>query len=368
MMVNEFKNSSGPWQSTVPQQMPWMSSYEPASPNLQFGQQPSTVMPASSTIINSCNAQQQQQHPFISSLPITTTSSTPPITICPTATIPSTLFTTQSTNVPYLNCVTTTTQSSASVLQPNVPLESQSQYHYLNPFHNQQANTFNPTGSLTPIPYSGPQPAMNQFLPQKRGSIEMEDEQIIADEPPTKQLLSEKKLFRQFGSLNIDGNIDHSDSIGNIDSDDSDEDDRSQIKLANNYSNAPGREEFNRYVYLLFKDKKNDGIPFKPTNSALDRLAREERDKLSKAVILWSPPTKNNNSIFGHVEENDDNEAEEEGEDEEFKYTDHKDFLRKPTPTRRSSITITEVFDDDQCNSVIKETNNSDPDEIMLDD
>lgn len=195
----------------------------------------------------------------------------------------------------------------------------------------------------------------------------MEDEQIMADEPPTKQLLSEKKLFRQFGSLNIDGNTDHSDSINNIDSDDSDEDDRSQIKLANKYSNAPGREEFNRYVYLLFKDKKNDGIPFKPTNSALDRLAREERDKLSKAVILWSPPTKNQNSIFGNVEENDDNETEEEDEIEEFKYTDHKDFLRKPL-TRNSSLTITEVFDDDQRNSVNKERNNSDPDEVMLDD
>lgn len=365
MMVNELKNSNGPWQSTVPQQMPWMSSYEPSSLSLQFGQQsaPSVASIMPTTTLSS-NHTLQEQHSYISSFPTTTTSSTPPITICPTAITPNTLFT-QGMSVPYLNCVTTTTQS-ASVLQPtSVPLESQtipvnSSYNNLNPFYN-QVNSFDPTGSLTHIPYQQ-NPAKDCFSPQKRSSIEMEDDQIITDEPPTKQLLSEKKLFQQFGSLNIDGNIDSSINIDEYDSDDSDEDDRSQ-KIA---SNVSGREEFNRYVYLLFKDKKNDGVPFGTANDTLDRLAREERNKLSKAVILWSPPNKNNN-IFGNLEQNDDDDDNEGDEDEEFQYADHTDFLRKPL-RRNSSITITEVHDDDQCDNVTKKTYNSDPDEVMFDD
>lgn len=360
-MVNELKNNDGPWQSTVPQQMPWMSSYEPTSFNLQFGQQSAPNVPPTVTTSTINGDHMVQQHLYISSFPTTTTTSTTPITICPTAIAPNTLFT-QGMSVPYMYSVTTTTQS-GPILQPVVPLESQliplsSNNDHSNHSHNPQANAFDPTGLLTHIPYSRQQtaPADDKFSPQKRSSIEMEDDQIITEEPPTKQLLSEKKLFRQFGSLNIGGNINLTNKIDEYNSDDYDEDDERSQKTA---SDASGREEFNRYVYLLFKDKKNDGTPFRAVDSTLERLGREERDKLSKAVILWNPPT-----IFGNVEEIDDDSGDE---DDEFKYKDHKDFLRKPLK-RNNSLTITEVYDDDQCNNVSKQTNNSEPDELMLDD
>lgn len=264
------------------------------------------------------------------------------------------------------NNVTTTTHS-FPLLQSNVSQGSEStliNYSYNNnnvdPLQSRSTGNFNPSGNLTHIPFTGPQLAECQIQPHKRSSIEMEDEQIKADEPPTKQLLSEKKLFKQFGSLNIDGTIDQVNNSDDIDSDDSDEDNRSQ-NTSSNSSSTTGREEFNRYVYLLFKDKKNVGMPFKPANSTLDRLAREERDKLSKAVILWNPPP--NNNFFGNVDEDD----EDEDEDEEFRYSDHEDFLKKPL-RRNSSLTITEVFDEDICNNISETTNCLDTDEVMLDD
>lgn len=125
----------------------------------------------------------------------------------------------------------------------------------------------------------------------KRRSIDVEDEAMVFDEPPTKQLLSEKDLFKKFGSLHID-------SGNETRNDEDDEDLRSRTN-----GDDVAQEEFNRYVYLLFQDIKKDSRPFEFSNSTMDRLAREERDKLSKAVILWSPPISNR---FNSVSDDED--------------------------------------------------------------
>lgn len=213
------------------------------------------------------------------------------------------------------------------------------------------SSTINLSNSLTQLP-NPVNPENDRLFPHKRSSIEMEDEQILPDEPPTKQFLSESKLFKKFGSLQLDGTSIREKSSS--DSDDSEDDGMTKA------SDLPkDREEFNRYVYLLFKDKKDDKASFAPANSTLDRLAREEQDKLKKAVILWTPPPKG--GLFG----NSNNESDDS--DDDLKYTDHKDFLKKPT---EDSIIITEVTNDEPCNianmNVNSEPSYCDADDVML--
>jgi hypothetical protein len=74
----------------------------------------------------------------------------------------------------------------------------------------------------------------------------------------------------------------------------------------------------------------------------MDRLIRDERDKLNKAVILWNPPMRD--FFVNEVPDSDD--------DDEIKYTDHKDFLKKQ-PGDDDSIIITEVTDDAEIEDTI---------------
>lgn len=173
--------------------------------------------------------------------------------------------------------------------------------------------------------YIGPEPT----LQQKRSSLEMEDELVKVEEPPTKQQLSENRLFKRFGSLQLDGEAIEADLELNGDRESSDSPDEDPGP-SDQYSQ--GRKAFSRYVYLLFKDKKSDNLFSKSNSSAVDRLIREEREKLNKAVILWNPPLKDS-FLAETVGDSDD--------DEELNYKDHKDFLRNPD----DSIIITEVED-----------------------
>lgn len=140
----------------------------------------------------------------------------------------------------------------------------------------------------------------------------MEDGPLEAPvEPPSKQQLSERKLFKKFGSLqlNIDGR-----PPSDTDSDDSEGDDKTKPITKNTFTE--GREEFNKYVYLLFQD--NGKSPMLPSYSTIERLAREEREKMSKALVLWTPPL---SSLLS-------NQNQSSSDDEDFTYKDHRDFLK----------------------------------------
>lgn len=302
-----------------------MNSYGPNSPTTQFGQQPDIGIPAQSTHVGQHVV--QDQHPFIVNHP-TATTLTSPVTICPTSSVVNSQFG-STTGLPA-NCVTTTTssyflpQNLAQISQP--PMLPQS-CNLPNPHLATNATAiYNPGNSLTHL---APELPIERVSNHKRSSIEIEDGQNKAYEPPAKQLLSERKLFRQFGSLQIDGLVDKSGQAYDENSDDSEDE-----HIQSNCNNSE-REEFNRYVYLLFKDKNNDGRPFIPQCSGLERLAREERDKLSKAVVLWNPPIKN---FFESSNEDEDSD------DDEFKYTDHRDFLKTRNGSKEEqSISIEDV-------------------------
>lgn len=367
MMVNEIKGTSEPWQSVIPQQMPWMSHYGPASLTTQFGQQSGSHLPNqpasqfNPTPHNDARLP-QIQHPSVANFP-TATTLTLPITVCPTSMVANNQFG-SAVSMPS-NCVTSTTYSYPSMqhiaqnsqhptppsyIQPNLNLSN----------YTQAAGIYNPNGSLTQLAHSAGV-SVDQISNHKRSSMEIEDDLIKANEPPTKQLLSERKLFQQFGSLHIDGLLGESESelSQRGSSDDSDDDEQSQYSFKKGDKNE--REEFNRYVYLLFKDKKNDGKPFVPSYSSLDRLAREERDKLSKAVVLWNPPMKN---FLNQSNEDDD----DDDDDEQFNYRDHKDFLKKPQDRSNQSVIISEVtFEeidgDDASNNM---SDHLDTDDLML--
>lgn len=197
--------------------------------------------------------------------------------------------------------------------------------------------------SLTPIPSTsnvvGEQDAhpnseigFKFVAHQKRSSVEMEDELTSLEAPPTKQQLSENKLFQQFGSLHIDKD--------DVCQDEEFVDQDEETSATNTGGVSQSRREFDRYVYLLFKDKESKSNLFaqqSATNSLVDRLLRKEREKLSKAVILWSPPLKDS---FQMVDSDSD---------DDFTYKDHRDFLKssKHSATISDALTTTEISDDD---------------------
>lgn len=154
----------------------------------------------------------------------------------------------------------------------------------------------------------------------------MEDDLTEKEAPPTKQQLSESRLFKRFGSLQLNGDLalgtkeDDDEEIVEVGSDDSDSDSGGRIVD----SKQVDRKEFNRYVYLLFKDKKPNNLFNDGTPSAMDRLIRDERDKLTKAVILWTPPMRD--SFVNTTVDND-------SDDDEIRYNDHRDFLKSPSVT-----------------------------------
>lgn len=151
----------------------------------------------------------------------------------------------------------------------------------------------------------------------KRRSLELDDDSMIVDEPPAKQLLSEKNLFKKFGSLNICGTI----------ATDIELDEEQDIPRSQTSSDKVAQEEFNRYVYLVCKDiEGNDPPQFKFSNSTMDRLAREERDKLCKAVILWSPPI--SNRFCSNTDDDDDTSVS--GTQEDLTFSDQNDVTFSP--------------------------------------
>lgn len=292
-MVNEINKGSVPWQSTIPQQMPWMSSYDPNQIGLQFE---ANQMAAASSIPQVVGQTQVNLS-----------------TVTPFPQIP---------------------------IDPSLLYQAQSE------------------------PQSGPSQnssliTLSSYNQTKRSSLEMEDEPITIDdiEPPaTKQVLTERKLFKQFGSLHLDPapKSTHSD-----DSDDSDSADTETSGSEKKSIFVQGREEFQRYVYLLFKDK-NHKSPVAPSYDAIERLAREEREKLSKALVLWNPRMR---SFFNQDDQSDDSDS-----DDNVTYKDHTDFLKDKFKSENSVI-ITDVTDQ-FCNPSLPVNNQpscTDPDDLMLD-
>lgn len=329
-MVNEFKNTSIPWQSTVPQQMPWMSPYNVAASGLQFGQQlpgdVPNVYPAIHQINHSVHEAPNLEPNIFGHVQALATPHYQTLQ----ATAPNIAFVNPQTNLSSSN-----TPNFSNIVQ-GANLHDYIQQSPLTYMPNTAASTSSLTTGST-------------CQPQKRTSVEMDEETIAAPEPPTKQLLSETKLFKQFGSLQLNQESLMAGQNSSSDSDDSDEDTKSRSTLSP--SQGQSRDDLNRYVYLLFKDRNHQGSrPFASSNGALDRLAREERDKLNKAVVLWTPRPKLN---FGQQDETEDNSSS----DEELTYNDHTDFLKKPA---NQALTITEIFDSPPHDQAVQ-------DEMMLD-
>lgn len=228
---------------------------------------------------------------------------------------------------------------------------------FLAPIHDQRSpvkqhqHPFRASHQISPD-FSIPDHPSLTPMPSKRSSREMDDYEDIL-RPATKQQLTERKLFEQFGSLHLDS-ISRADSSNS--DDDSDDSNSSHSRKLSTF--VESRQEFQRYVYLLFKDKKSS---MGKTYDAIERLAREERDKLSKALVLWNPPVKHNfNQEF--------DDADDVSSGEEFTYSDHTDFL-KVTAKPRDSVIITDVTDQ-ICNPSLPINNQptyTDPDELMSD-
>lgn len=347
MMVNQVNNNSVPWPSTIPDQMPWLntSACPPEAP-MQFVGQQTFDKPAAQLL--------------------------------------STLSPTCQSQIPQSNVDTQATMPSTSTLSPPRPKTPVSNLMMQNPFYPQQAgavvspivgpcldsiattsstnqSTFGLVGqelgqpinfgaTLTQIP---PQPMPNiepndQTLNHKRSSFEMEDELTTQEAPPTKQQLSENKLFQRFGSLHLSNEFNSRDTAEEIECD-SDSDAELDPKPSSSSAEPNDRKEFNRYVYLLFKDKKLNGQYPTISNSAVDRLIREDREKLSKAVILWNPMPK---------EWEIKDYSTDEDEEEFTCYTN--DFFK----ASKSSVVITEVGDDGDPIDV--DPTSIEPDDVML--
>lgn len=335
MMVNHPNNNPVPWPTTVPEQMPWLSSSSSTTPcatgdpvpPMQFVGQTFEPDQHTTSRVHPIMMQQQQ-------IPATSTNLNLSTVILPHQQVPTTIISNNPFD-PQQLCSINNNNNSHISNQLNLSAR-------LGP-HAQLNSPPNFRASLTHIPHPIVQPSTpitayhshHSNAQHKRSSIEMEDELTTQEAPPTKQQLSENKLFDRFGSLKLDGERLQAVDIDLVDTDQANDDvdvDDSQ-PMAKTMS-ANDREEFNRYVYLLFKDKNSDsGFP-STSNSAVERLIREEREKLSKAVILWNPPPKN---FVTEVSSDDD--------DEDFTYKDHRDFLKKPV-SNDSSVVIEEIEED----------------------
>lgn len=277
----------------------------------------------------------------------------------------------------YIDLPTMSTDQINLLIPPVTPLKEPIQFNLINPL---QTSVLSPppitgfTSTLISMPGLSTTttndtdmklPDYNTTTQRKRSSMEMEDELTTKEAPPTKQQLSESKLFKRFGSLQIGNTLDLDNAFNrNLSGDpspfddaddeaDDDDNDEETIKCKNI------RRDFDRYVYLLFKDKKSNSgnFPQLEHSGMMDRLIRDEREKLSKAVILWTPPVKYNVEL-----------AETDSDEEEFKYNDHRDFLksrRKPAhkpagdSSSSSQIIITEI-NDTECS-----TQENDSDDVM---
>lgn len=132
---------------------------------------------------------------------------------------------------------------------------------------------------------------------KKRNSFELDDESI--HDRPVKQFLSEAKLFKKFETIHLDK--DNSMSSDNS----SDSDDSLEDNISSNRCN-----DLNHYVYNLYNNKTSDNNKFtNDCNCALIRLAREEREKLNKALVLYSPPSRYNYTVSDDNNDCDDEKS-----------------------------------------------------------
>lgn len=318
--MNENSNS---WQTTtIPKQMPWMSSYQTNTfEPVQFGIQPTA-------------------------------------TITPTANI-------DSNNININNFISHTI--SPSLMPLSTPLIQTQTQHQRQKRTSIEMEQDEQQMMMTDSPYH-----------QQQGPSITED--CLPPQPPQKQVLTERKLFKKFGSLHLDPKL--TQTISSSDSDDSDEDNINTSASASDKDKgtfAQGREEFQRYVYLLYKDSNsrnnnhNNNYPMSRSLATIERLAREERDKLSKALVLWNPPVENRFNLKSSLPQNSDDNCDGDvssngSSDDDFTYTDHTDFLKK-SYSSNSSVVITDVTDI-ACNPFIAVNNDPscvDPDDLMID-
>lgn len=334
MMVNQINNNSVPWPNTIPDQMPWLNSSAcpPGAPMQFVGEQhyPNSLGQAPLPIAQSQPPQnvdnQEMPAPLGPTLqPITSPEPNPMIINNP--------FYPQQASVIQFAQMASPAPLDASAMEAT---SAQLPYGQV-PMANAAFE-----GSLTQIPTSQPMPSFEppaySASSHKRSSFEMDEGLSPSEAPPTKQQLSENNLFQRFGSLHLDNELSTTTSEADkidCEGDAELETDSEPGTSTSAVQTVHDRKEFNRYVYLLFKDKKPDGkFPSIPSG-AVDRLIREEREKLSKAVILWNPPPRTN--LF------DEPDAISSGsDDDEFNYKDHTDFLKDS----ESSVIITEVDDD----------------------
>lgn len=315
--------------------MPWLNSSENISHTLQFGQfctDQANQASHSPTVELSPNIIPQQPLPS----PLSADTVTPNNYYPPNYVTPSNMF--DPISNPPFNPNTAHLMNQPCLLQDRIHPASGSSIN-LQLVPQAHPSSTGPAAdplpsSLTHLPSIESPNAKSLDIPQKRGSADMEEDDFIKmEEPPTKQLLSEQKLFKQFGSLQLDKDEDASQYQVEYPDEEGSSDDET---CSTSDQKSSEREQFNRYVYLLFKDKKSNAASFGPTDNAIDRLVREERERHSKAVILWTPPLKN---CFGECD------GESDSDDEELKYTDHRDFLKSNSQTNES-FTITEVFEE----------------------
>lgn len=351
MMVNHMNNTTLPWQQTVPAQMPWMSSYTASDPTMQFGQtpmNPTDIVPPQS-IATTISTSSLPSQPMLSSIasPLQPTSNIYQANLNATPTPIEPVIGNPFNPQPFIcqQANTCNTQPLSSCL----PQASQLPNQFPSPAFQDSHFVSTSLTQLPPVQQTSPSsyPDLLRPLHQKRSSVEMEDDLTVKEAPPTKQQLSENKLFKRFGTLQLDGEkLTGLSQDEELDSDSSDD----------SVGKEPGQDQkdLNRYVYLLFKDKKSNNLFNESTSGAMDRLIRDEREKLSKAVILWSPPLKD--SLINSLDQDDDDD------DDEFSYTDHRDFLKEPK-LDDDSIIITEVEDD----VPIAEIDQVETDDVMQD-
>lgn len=283
-------NPNHPWQSIVPQHMPWMSQNDSTTSIMHFGNQ-SLVQPTTNLLNNPSVTSQSGEDNLLNNNINNNTLHTLPTNQIPTLSsqpVPHQTFT------PYNNVSNFTSHQQPTSSNVHMPSISGKLF---------------PDSSLTFMPMP-----VIQNTKQKRSSLELDEGRSLL-QPPSKQLLSEMKLFKKFGSLKLDG---VHDGESNRDSSD-DEDDCDHFEVQEGHVSHRSNRELRRYVYLLFKETNNKSIMPLLLDETFDVIARQEREKLSKAVIPWTPPLIDNlNQSKEETKNKETDESEKSIQDSEI--------------------------------------------------
>ena len=168
------------------------------------------------------------------------------------------------------------TANSSSNLNTSLPV------NLINHFQQQQSSISQNWKTITNL-----HQASNCVGPYKRKSYQDSEDDLACFQPPTKQNATEEKVIGQFNKLNLDEEFEDDEFNLTLDEDRNEFDDYNQDRIDAEERNLLANNKDSRIQFELADEVQE----FWNSNcdDVITKLVKNEREKNSKAVILWQP-------------------------------------------------------------------------------